>query len=248
MTRKNVPESEQKLLILLALRCLGGVTQLQLLRFMVEEDVMNYFVLQLNLCELEEMGQVRVCHHALGSLYELTEQGRYTLESFDGRIPDSRRRALEAGAARWKAQFRAEQQNQADAIPMKGGRQCLRLRMLEGDSALLDLSLTVEGQVTEGELRKRWQGAAQAVYTLVTQALSEGYAEDEPLPILPPTALLQQIGEKDWMLSLTDSLTEPTRSRMLSLPTEALARHYGARWPERRAALAAQILQALERS
>ena len=37
MTRKNVPESEQKLLILLALRCLGGVTQLQLLRFMVEE-------------------------------------------------------------------------------------------------------------------------------------------------------------------------------------------------------------------
>ena len=111
MTRKNVPESEQKLLILLALRCLGGVTQLQLLRFMVEEDVMNYFVLQLNLCELEEMGQVRVCHHALGSLYELTEQGRYTLDSFDSHIPASRRQALEAGAARWKAQFRAEQQN-----------------------------------------------------------------------------------------------------------------------------------------
>ena len=97
MTRKNVPESEQKLLILLALRCLGGVTQLQLLRFMVEEDVMNYFVLQLNLCELEEMGQVRVCHHALGSLYELTEQGRYTLDSFDSHIPASRRQALEAG-------------------------------------------------------------------------------------------------------------------------------------------------------
>lgn len=101
MTRKNVPESEQKLLILLALRCLGGVTQLQLLRFMVEEDVMNYFVLQLNLCELEEMGQVRVCHHALGSLYELTEQGRYTLDSFDSHIPrPGRRQALEAAAAR----------------------------------------------------------------------------------------------------------------------------------------------------
>ena len=246
MTRKNVPESEQKLRILLALRCLGGVTQLQLLRFMVEEDVMNYFVLQLNLCELEEMGQVRVCHHALGSLYELTEQGRYTLDSFDSHIPASRRQALEAGAARWKAQFRAEQQNQADAIPMKGGRQCLRLRMLEGDSALLDLSLTVERHVTEGELRKRWQGAAQAVYTTVTRALSEGYTENGPMPPLPATALLQQIGEKDWMLSLTDNLAEPTLNLMLSLPTEALARHYGARWPEKRVTLSAEILRALE--
>lgn len=246
MTRKNVPESEQKLLILLALRCLGGVTQLQLLRFMVEEDLMNYFVLQLNLCELEEMGQVRVCHHALGSLYELTDQGRFTLDSFDGRIPVSRRKALEDGAARWKAQFRAEQQNQADAIPMKGGRQCLRLRMLEGNSALLDLSLTSERHVTEGELRKRWQGAAQAVYTTVTRALSEGYAEGEPLPALPSTALLQQIGETDWMLSMTDSLTEPTLNLMLSLPTEALARHYGARWPEKRAGLVAEISRALE--
>ena len=245
MTRKNVPESEQKLLILLALRCLGGVTQLQLLRFMVEEDVMNYFVLQLNLCELEETGQVRLRHHALGSLYELTEQGRYTLESFDGRIPASRRQALEAGAARWKPQFRAEQQNQVDANRWEGGRRGLRLRRREGDSALRDLSLAVEKHVTEGELRKCWQRAAQEVYTTVTQALSEGYAENAPLPPLPSTALLQQIGEKDWMLSLTDSLTEPTLNLMLSLPTEALARHYGARWPEKRDALAAEILRAL---
>lgn len=111
---------------------------------------------------------------------------------------------------------------------------------------MLDLSLTVERHVTEGELRKRWQGAAQAVYTTVTRALSEGYTENEPMPPLPATALLQQIGEKDWMLSLTDNLAEPTLNLMLSLPTEALARHYGARWPEKRVTLSAEILRALE--
>ena len=36
MERKTVSQGEQKLLILLALQQLGGVTQLQLLRFMVE--------------------------------------------------------------------------------------------------------------------------------------------------------------------------------------------------------------------
>lgn len=48
------------------------------------------------------------------------------------------------------------------------------------------------------------------------------------------------------MLSLTDNLAEPTLNLMLSLPTEALARHYGARWPEKRVTLSAEILRALE--
>lgn len=245
MERRLVPASEQKLLILLALERLGGVTDTQLLRFMVDEDIMNYFVLRLNLCELEEAGQVRLRRDALGSLYEPTEEGSFALESFDSRIPASRREAMEEAVTRWKPRFRAEQQNQADAFPMKGGRQCLRLRMLEGDGALLDLSLTVTGRVTEGRLRERWQEAAQLIYTTVTAALSEGYTDGEPLPRLPATAMLQQIGQTDWMLSMTDSLTEPTLNLMLSLPNEALARHYGARWPLRRQALAEAILAAL---
>ena len=245
MERKMVSQGEQKLLILLSLSRLGGVTQLQLLRFMVEEDFMNYFVLQLNLCELEETGQVCLTHQTLGSLYRLTEQGQYTLDNFDSRIPASRREAIEQAARRWKPRFRAEQQNQADAFPMKGDRQCLRLRMLEGSSALLDLSLTVTSHITEGKLRERWREAAQQVYSTVTQALGAEYAPDEQLPGLPATAMLQQIGDADWMLSLTDSLESPTLNLMLSLPNEALARHYAGRWPQVREVLARDILAAL---
>ena len=100
------------------------------------------------------MGQVCMTHQLLGSLYELTEQGRYMLDNFDTRVPASRREAIETAARRWKPRFRAEQQNQADAFPMKDDRQCLRLRMLEGDSALLDMSLTVTKHITEGQLRE----------------------------------------------------------------------------------------------
>lgn len=118
--------------------------------------------------------------------------------------------------------------------------------MLEGDSALLDLSLTVERHVTKGSAANAGKARRRPVYTTVTRALSEGYTENGPMPPLPATALLQQIGEKDWMLSLTDNLAEPTLNLMLSLPTEALARHYGARWPEKRVTLSAEILRALE--
>ena len=246
MERKTVSQGEQKLLILLALQQLGGVTQLQLLRFMVEEDFMNYFVLQLNLCELEEMGQVCMTHQLLGSLYELTEQGRYMLDNFDTRVPASRREAIETAARRWKPRFRAEQQNQADAFPMKDDRQCLRLRMLEGDSALLDMSLTVTKHITEGQLRERWREAAQQVYSAVTQALGADYAAGERLPRLPATAMLQQIGEADWMLSLTDSLDSPTMNLMLSLPTSSWPATTPPAGPSPAAPLSVQIMNALQ--
>ena len=79
----------------------------------------------------------------------------------------------------------------------------------------------------------------------MTQALGAEYAPDEQLPGLPATAMLQQIGDADWMLSLTDSLESPTLNLMLSLPNEALARHYAGRWPQVREVLARDILAAL---
>ena len=41
MERRHVPDSEQKLVILYALRQLGPVNGMQLLQFLVEKDLMN---------------------------------------------------------------------------------------------------------------------------------------------------------------------------------------------------------------
>ena len=85
---------------------------------------MNYFVLQLNLCELEEMGQVRRdATMLLGSLYELTEQGRYTLDSFDSTY--SRQQTPGPGGRllrRWKATASGRNsRTRRTPFPMKGG-------------------------------------------------------------------------------------------------------------------------------
>ena len=52
MERKYIPEPESKLTILYALRGLGPVTDTELLQFLVELDLMNYFTMQLNLCDM----------------------------------------------------------------------------------------------------------------------------------------------------------------------------------------------------
>ena len=72
MERKHIPEPESKLTILYALRGLGPVTDTELLQFLVELDLMNYFTMQLNLCDMEEQGDLYV------------DQTKVSVEGVDG--------------------------------------------------------------------------------------------------------------------------------------------------------------------
>ena len=137
MERRAIPESEHRLVILCALRALGPVTDEQLLQFMADGELMNWFTLQPALLELEEQGQILRTEGAIGSLITLTEEGRYTLETFTQRIPQSRRDTIGRLAPELKRRFRLEQQTPAERIPLPDGRSCVRLRLLEGGTALL---------------------------------------------------------------------------------------------------------------
>lgn len=245
MNRRYVPDSENKLVILYALNRLGPVTGMQLLQFLVEADLMNYFAMQLNLSELQEQGQVAERSHPLGPLLALTDTGAYTLGAFDHRIPASRRSLIDQAAPAWHERFRTEQQTLAESFPLSDGRLCIRLRLLEADTALLDLLLTL-GEASMTCLQRRWRSAAQQVYDTLTAALGADFDAAAPLPPLPSSATLQQVAQAEWLLSLSDPADRPTMTLMLPLPEENLAHHYASRWPAQSASLRSRIMALLE--
>lgn len=245
MERRHIPEPETRLTILYALRALGPVTGMQLLQFMVELDLMNYFTMQLSLCELEEQQQVHSQAHPAGDLMEITEAGAFALESFAHRIPASRRRLMDERAPLWRGRFRGEQQAPADSFTLQDGRVCLRLRLMEGRASLLDILLTLPAEASLTFLQKRWHAAAPRVYESVTLTLAEGFSPDVPAPLPAPNAAVQQAGAQEWLVSLADAAEHPTLTLLFTLPDEALARHCAAAWPRHCEALRALILQAL---
>ena len=245
MERKYIPEPESKLTILYALRGLGPVTDTELLQFLVELDLMNYFTMQLNLCDMEEQGQLRTLPHPAGNLLEPTAEGMYTLEAFAQRIPVSRRGAMDSSFPAWRARFRAEQQAPADSFTLKDGSVCLHLRLLEGGVPLMDAVLTLPGDEAPTLLEKRWRAAAPAVYDAVNRALSDGFQPDTPLAELPLCAAIQRLGGQEWLLSLTDIPDRPAITLLLTLADEALARHCASRWPSCHQALRERIMQEL---
>ena len=245
MERKHIPEPESKLTILYALRGLGPVTDTELLQFLVELDLMNYFTMQLNLCDMEEQGQLRTLPHPAGNLLEPTAEGLYTLEAFVQRIPVSRRGAMDGAFPVWRARFRAEQQAPADSFTLKDGSICLHLRLLEGGVPLMDAVLTLPADEAPTLLEKRWRAAAPAVYDAVNHALADGFQPGRPSPELPPCTAVQRLGGQEWLLSLTDVPEHPAMTLLLTLADEALARHYAIRWPSCCRTLRERILQEL---
>lgn len=248
MERKFIPESENKLTILYALRRLGPCTSMQLLQFLVESDLMNYFTMQLSLSDMQEQGQLATRAHPMGDLLALTPQGEYAIESFAQRIPVSRRQLMDEQSDAWRQRFRAEQLAPADSFTLQDGRLCLRLRLLEGSASLMDVLLVLPPQEAMTFVEKRWRLAAQAVYDAVSLTLAEGFDPAVSLPEPGETAIIQPNGAQEWLLSLTDDAVHPTLTLLLPLADETLARHCAVRWPSQCEALRQHILQELQDS
>lgn len=245
MERRNITEAETKLVLLYALDRLGPVTDMQLLQFLAEQDLMDYFTMQLNLSELTEQGQVTPVEHPLGTLLGIAPAGAYALEVFTQRIPASRRAVIDEHAPAYREDFRGEQETPAQSGAAVGSGTGIRLCLMEGRTALLDLLLRLPDAETPVFLQKRWRLAAQGVYEDVNRLLARDFDAAAPAPDLPDTAALQQDAHGDWLLSLTDTLADPSVTLLLSLPDEHLARHCAAAWPAHSAALRGLVLDRL---
>lgn len=179
MTARNPSMTEQKLVTLCALERLGPTTALQLLRFMVENELMDYIALQLAMAELDEMGLLRKIPHELGALYALSEEGFSTLRMFHKRIPHSRMRQIEAAAPAWKHRFREEKQVMADWSQDTMGEYTVRLRLLEGEMPLLDMSLSLPTREQAVTFCTNWPRRAGELYARLMHELGGASEEVE---------------------------------------------------------------------
>lgn len=220
MERKSIPEAENRLLILYAISHLQPATGMQLLEFMTEFDLMNYFTLQLGLAEMEEQGQIAGKAHPLGRLLSITRSGEYALNSFEGRIPISRRELIDAHAPVWRHRFRLEQQTPSDIKTLPDGRREIKMRLMEKDTVLLEIVLLRSAGETVKRVQEKWRGMAQRVYKAVNMTLLSDYHEGATPPKeLPQDATLEHASMGEWKLRLQCENMMLT----LCLPDERLA-------------------------
>ena len=173
---RRTPENEQKLMVLYSLARLGPCTELQLLRFLFEHDLLNYFEMMFALNDLCDRGQAARTKKNAGFLYQITEAGREALALFGGRVPMSLKTLLDGTEAEWKNRFRQETQCRQQIVQTDRGEYELHLSVVEQDMDMLRLSLSLPTRELADRLAKRWPEKAGEIYDTVIRILTEDEA------------------------------------------------------------------------
>lgn len=174
----HATEEEDKLILLASLDRLGGCTQEQLLRFVVETSLQSQFQFYIALSGLREAGFVREADRKEGKLLLLTPEGRQSLELFGSRIRASQQAKLETYSAQWRRRIRDEQQMPAEWQETENG--CLvTLRTIEAGTDIFTLTLTVANKQQAKRFCERWPAQAPFLYQTIIERLGETHEEDQ---------------------------------------------------------------------
>ena len=173
---RHAPDSEQKFMVLYCLARLGPCTELQLLQFLVENDLLNYFEMMFALNDLCSGGQAARTKKNTGFLYEATDAGREALELFGGRVPMSLKTLISDTETEWKQRFREETQYRQQIEQTGRGDYDLTLRIVEQEMDMMRLSLTLPTRELADRLAKQWPEKAGKIYETVIRILSEDKA------------------------------------------------------------------------
>ena len=166
-------ESDRKLFTLLALRELGSCTHLQLLYFMVENEIMTYFYLSLALPELVESGHAVKVPHPADSLYQITDAGLEALSFFINRLPHSKVTQIRENAPAWRERFTREKQYAAKLTQSPSGEYIAHLSLVDGNTTLLSLEIPVPERRLADQLTAAWPGHAGDIYQYLMKTLGE---------------------------------------------------------------------------
>lgn len=206
MESRYVTENEQKLTVLYTLHTLGPVTDQQLIVYLTLCDLMNWFDMKLSLADLQDRGLVTLQAHPVGDLWLVTEDGRFCLRQFSGRIPVSKRDIIQAHAEEWRLRFRNLRQSPAEIITLEDGRLCLQLRLTEENTFLMDLTVFLPAGTEIHQLTKKWEQNAPTIYREILADLSQACTHpsgESPLILLE--------GENSQLLFLLPGASESDR-------------------------------------
>lgn len=176
LPRHRLGDVERKVLTLHALHALGECGNLQLISFMVENDIMNYFDLQTALYELRDIGQVVRTPHLADDLYQITPAGEEALRLFIDRVPQSMLKKVDDNALAFGAFFHEQREKTARIIHDQHNEYHVSMQIMEKKMPLISIDLSLPTAELAARFRDRWVDNAQDIYDFIIRRLA---GEDE---------------------------------------------------------------------
>jgi len=164
--------TKNKLIILYYIRAAKmDITREQLYRVMVENDVMSYFDYQSCMHELEEDAFIAAVPRAFGQAYRVSVHGADVLDQFVESLPVSLRERLELYAREHREEMLMQTQIVSDMEELPSGGYVVRLRALEQNAVVMELSIRVATRDMAQRMRSNWEKGSESLYAYLLTTL-----------------------------------------------------------------------------
>lgn len=173
-TNSSQQLAESKLLLLYIFdRIEFPLSNPQITQFVLENDIMNYFMLQQYLGELKDSGFIIEKQKDSEYIFIITERGKSTLSYFVNRIPKSQIERIDQLLNIQKEKLIKNTEIKADYIKLKDNEYLVRLDVIEKDISIINLKLNVANNKQAKQICEKWRENAPSLYGQIINLLIE---------------------------------------------------------------------------
>jgi DNA-binding PadR family transcriptional regulator len=147
------------------------LTNGQISEFILDKEYTTYFTLQQAISEMVEAGFIREESTHNRTMYHLTEEGASTIEYFVTNISATIRHEIDDFLAEKAYELKSEVGVRADFYQVKGNEYHVRCQIIEGDSTLIDLTLSVPSKEEAVSVANNWTKHHQELYAQIMMKL-----------------------------------------------------------------------------
>ena len=147
------------------------LTNAQISDFILTKEYTNYFTLQQVLAELVETDLAEENTVRNSTYYQMTEKGKETLNYFGHMVSTAIHEDMDKYFKDNAIALRDEMSVKADYYENNHEEYSVRLRVMEKDSALIDLTLSVPTEGQANSICDNWKKKNQKLYAYLMQEL-----------------------------------------------------------------------------
>ncbi len=163
-----------KLLLLYIIHRFGFPTSnTQLTQFILENNIMDYFMLQQFLSELKDSKFVTDEPNDKKHILVITDAGKNTLNYFMSHIPKSKIEHIDQLLNVQKEKFILDAQVTADYIKLKDNEYLVKLKVTENDLIIVNLELGVTNNKQAKQICRKWLENTPSLYNQIINMLVE---------------------------------------------------------------------------
>ena len=147
------------------------LTNAEISGFLLEREYTNYFTIQEVISDLLDSEFISSTQIRNSSYFKITPAGKETLSYFGGQISDSIKAEIEAFLKENNYKLRNESSVTAEYFETKKGEYCVRLKVIERESTLLDLTYAVPSESVAIKICDSWKERNEEIYTTLFDLL-----------------------------------------------------------------------------